>query len=169
MLLLIEDFLRSFAATEWFKAFNFFMHDTYFAPLLVVLTLAVLLLIPKKATRVSLLVSLVVAAVLVYLLKLFYADPRPCAGLTDCEGGFGFPSGHSTFAFTIATHTFGTKYFYVFLLVAVIIALSRVVAGAHSFLQIVGGAVLGFVVSTSVNIITARFFDKKDKKENGLV
>ncbi|MDP3741866.1 MAG: phosphatase PAP2 family protein [Candidatus Micrarchaeota archaeon] len=164
MLLLIEDFLRSFAGSEWFNAFNFFMHDAYFAPLVVLLTLTVLFLIPKKPTRVSLLVSLLLAAVLVYLLKLFYADPRPCAGLVDCESGFGFPSGHSTFAFTIATHTFGTKYFYAFLLLAVLIALSRVVAGVHSFLQIVGGAMLGFVVSTSVNIITAKFFDKKDKK-----
>ena len=161
MLLSIEVFLRSFAATGWFKAFNFFMHDAYFAPLLVVLTLAVLFLIPKKATRVSLLISLLLAAVLVYLLKLFYADPRPCAGLLDCEGGFGFPSGHAAFSFTIATHTFGTKYFYAFLVLAVLIALSRVAAGAHSFLQIVGGAVLGFVVSTSVNVVVAKVFDKK--------
>ncbi len=153
MFLLIEDFLRSFAGASWFKAFNFFMQDAYFLPLVAVLAVAVLVLIPRKATRVSLLVSLFVAAVLVYFLKVFYADPRPCAGLDWCESGYGFPSGHATLAFTLATHTFGTKYFYAFLLLATLVALSRVAAGVHSFEQVVAGAILGFVVSTSVNIL----------------
>ena len=151
MLLLIEDFLHSLASTSWFQFFNYFMQDALFIPLVAVLALLAILLLKGKSSKAIVVLSLVVVSVLVTVLKQIYSDPRPCDGLLGCEGGFGFPSGHSSLAFTLAFTTFGTRYFYAFTLFAVAVALSRVASGVHSFPQVAAGMVLGFLVSTSVN------------------
>ena len=151
MLLLIEDFLHSLASTGWFQFFNYFMQDALFIPLVAVLALLAIVLLKDKGAKATVVVSLILVSILVTILKQIYADPRPCDGLLDCEAGYGFPSGHSSLAFTLAFATFGTKYFYAFTAFAVLVALSRVASGVHSFPQVVAGMVLGFLVSTSVS------------------
>ncbi len=148
----IEDFLHSFSSNDAFKLFNAFMQEPIFIAVAILLTLATFFSLKKSEQRKAVLLSLLLAGVLVSILKQLYADPRPCAGLPGCEDGYGFPSAHSTIAFAIASHTFGMREFYFFLVLAVLIALSRVVAGVHSFPQVVAGAVLGFAISTSVAI-----------------
>lgn len=151
MLLLIEDFLHSLASTSWFQAFNYLMQDAVFIPLVAVLALLAIVLLQGKSSKATVVLSLFVVSILVTALKYIYADPRPCDGLPGCEAGYGFPSGHSSLAFTLAFTTFGTKYFYAFTAFAVLVALSRVASGVHSFPQVAAGMVLGFLVATTVN------------------
>lgn len=151
MLLLIEDFLHSLASTSAFQAFNYLMQDAAYIPLVAVLSLIAIVLLQTKSSKATVVVSLFVVSILVAVLKQIYADPRPCDGLLACEPGYGFPSGHSSLAFTLAFTTFGTKYFYAFIAFAVLVALSRVASAVHSFPQVVAGMVLGFLVSTTVN------------------
>ncbi len=147
----IEVFLQSLAGAEWFKVFNYFMQDPVFIVVIAVLALLAIVLVPRKSSKASVLLSLVLTSILVTVLKQLYADLRPCTGLENCDVDFGFPSGHASLAFALAFTTFGTKYFYVFIAVAVLVALSRVASGVHSFPQVVAGMVLGFFVSTIVN------------------
>ncbi|MBI4406754.1 phosphatase PAP2 family protein [Candidatus Micrarchaeota archaeon] len=153
---LMREFLRSFAENDAFLAFNALMNEPFFLPFMILLAFAAFLSAKNNSSRVTLLLSLLVTTVLATFLKSLYADPRPCAGLPGCEDGFGFPSGHSALAFAIATPTFGTRFFYFFVVLATVIALSRVVAGVHFIPQIVGGAVLGFIVSATVKILVEK-------------
>lgn len=163
MLLLIEDFLHSLASASWFSAFNYFMQDSVFVVVVAVLALLAIVLLPRKSSKATVVVSLVVVSILVTIIKQIYADPRPCDGLLGCEPGYGFPSGHSSLAFTLAFTTFGTKYFYAFVVIAVLVALSRVASGVHSFPQVAAGMVLGFLVSTSVNYVLLTGFELVNK------
>src|SRR3989344_2774885 len=69
-----------------------------------------------------------------------------------------FPSGHSTFTFALATGLFfynkwlGALFFFG----ALLVGLSRVVAGVHWPLDILGGALVGVLV-----VMAAHFFFKK--------
>ncbi len=159
----MEEFLKSFSQNALFTTFNALMQEPFFIIFMVLMAFIAILLVKKSVSRVSLLISLAVVAILVNSLKFFYGDPRPCDGLVSCEEGFGFPSGHAALAFAIATPTFGTKYFYFFIALAALIALSRVVAGVHSIPQIVGGAVLGFLISIILNILISGAFEKVGK------
>ena len=141
-----ESFLHSFATSDVFKAFNLAMQEPAF--LLVVLLFAgAAFFIVEKKRRPNVVVSLILTAIIVTVLKYLFAEARPCVGLSGCEADFGFPSGHAALAFSIAAHSFGTKYFYGFLLVALAITLSRVIANVHSFPQVLAGAAIGFAIS----------------------
>ncbi len=153
---LMREFLRSFAENDAFLAFNALMTEPFFMPFMALFTFVAFLAVRNNLSRAALLLSLLVTTVLVAFLKSLYGEQRPCTGLPGCEDGFGFPSGHAALAFSIATPTFGTKFFYFFIILAAIIALSRVVAGVHFIPQVVSGAVLGFLVSTSVKVLVEK-------------
>jgi undecaprenyl-diphosphatase len=59
-----------------------------------------------------------------------------------------FPSGHSTFAFALAFSIFwyDKKSGIIFIILAILVALGRVLVGVHYPLDILFGALLGFLV-----------------------
>ncbi|MFH1246833.1 MAG: phosphatase PAP2 family protein [Candidatus Micrarchaeota archaeon] len=132
------------------------MQDSVFAFVVVLLALLAVVLVKGKTSKASVVLSLAITALLVLLLKLLYAEPRPCAGLPWCDSDFGFPSMHSALSFSVAFSTFGTVYFYGFLLLAVLVALSRVASGLHSFPQVVAGMVLGVLVPMVVSLVLSK-------------
>ena len=69
------------------------------------------------------------------------------------ETGYAFPSGHTMVASAIAFALFFThkKIGYLFMSFAFIVGLSRIIAGVHFPVDILGGFVLGFLVAFSVN------------------
>ncbi len=156
----IEDFLHSIAYRNLFSYFNHFMAEPLFYVVVVVFALLAVLVVKKKGTKAAVIASLLLTGVLVLLLKSLYAEPRPCVGLSYCEPDFGFPSGHAALSFAVAFNTFGTNYFYYFIAFAVLVALSRVISGLHTFPQIVAGMILGFIVSTTVNLVVQKIVSK---------
>lgn len=99
----------------------------------------------------------VVTEVLKYL---FHAD-RPFIKLQNVfslfpESGFSFPSGHATFfmALAFAIYFSHKKAGYVFMFLALLIGLMRIVGGVHFPIDILGGFVVGFLTS----YIIYRFF-----------
>lgn len=89
----------------------------------------------------------------VELIRLFYHRPRPFVAYDIqplfAEHSWSFPSGHAAFFFALAT----TLYFYNkkwgvwFFVAALVISLSRIIAGVHYPSDIVGGALVGIAVA----------------------
>lgn len=84
------------------------------------------------------------------LLKLIIATERPEFALPNIfplfdKGGFAFPSGHATFFFALATSIYikHKKIGIAFFVAAVVISISRVVAGVHFPIDILGGMLIG--------------------------
>ncbi len=146
------DFITSFIAAQSdpaATAISVFLHyDTYY--LLGALYLGVLLLRPKRRTRLaSLLVGLVILLAAVAVLKDAYSVARPClnakvpCGPSDPEFLQSFPSGHTSVAFFFAAAAVGAPEFALFYPLAIVIALSRIYLGVHSFNDVAGGVVVG--------------------------
>ncbi len=91
--------------------------------------------------------------VLVSLIRYAYHRPRPFIEYNFIpliqESSYSFPSGHATFFFALSTamYIYNRKWGVVFLLVSALIAGARVIAGVHYPLDVVAGALLGFLVA----------------------
>lgn len=92
------------------------------------------------------------------LIKDIVGRLRPCKELENinllinCGSGKSFPSAHATnnFAAAVTLIYFFKKYKYIFLTIAVLVALSRVFVGVHYPLDITAGAILGTSISLSL-------------------
>ncbi|OGI68731.1 hypothetical protein A2738_00275 [Candidatus Nomurabacteria bacterium RIFCSPHIGHO2_01_FULL_42_15] len=92
------------------------------------------------------------------ILKILIHTPRPFDAFTEmqslfAETGYAFPSGHTMVASAIAFAIFFTnkKAGYVFMFFALIIGLSRIIAGVHFPIDILGGFVLGAFIAVLLN------------------
>ena len=97
------------------------------------------------------------ALVLAKILKTLIHTPRPFDVFSQVhplfvETGYAFPSGHTIAASAIAFALFFTnkKAGYVFMFFALIIGLARITAGVHFPIDILGGFVIGALVSSLV-------------------
>lgn len=98
-----------------------------------------------------------------FIAKIFFHTPRPFNIFPQvqslfAESGYAFPSGHTAVASAIAFALFFTnkKVGYVFMFFALIVGLSRIIAGVHFPIDILGGFILGALVACLV-----AFFVKK--------
>ncbi len=115
----------------------------------------------KKFIAVFLISFLTTALLTTFVLKGVFRRPRPFYRtdysqfklkpvLTSaCPIDFSFPSGHAATAFAAATVLtfFNKKRRWFYYLVAVLISYSRIYLGCHYFLDIVGGAIIGYFIS----------------------
>jgi membrane-associated phospholipid phosphatase len=83
-------------------------------------------------------------------LKLLFKIPRPCAGLSFCEMGYSFPSGHAAVIFAAMTvaivYSKSRKMDFSFLALALLVSLSRVFLGLHRIQDIAVGGLIGLGV-----------------------
>ena len=98
-----------------------------------------------------------------YVLKLLFHTSRPFLVLPDVvplwiESGYAFPSGHATFfmALAFAIYLLHKKVGYIFICLALFIGFARIVAGVHFPIDILGGFILGIIVSLLI-----KFFKSK--------
>ena len=91
------------------------------------------------------------------ILKFLIHTPRPFDAFPQViplfsESGFAFPSGHATFFMGLAVALFfiNKKISYLFMFFALIIGLARIIAGVHFPVDILGGFILGSLVSALV-------------------
>jgi len=110
------------------------------------------------------LTSFALAGLVVHIIKRLLGRVRPKHLLSDNEYGLtflnsewtynSFPSGHSQTIFVLATILtfFAPRYWWAFMSVAVVIALSRVIINAHFLSDIIFGSFIGLVVALFVKL-----------------
>ena len=101
------------------------------------------------------------------LIRFFYHRPRPFLVYNDIlplisKNEYSFPSGHAAFFFAFATaiYFFNKRWGAWFFIAAILISISRVVAGIHYPSDIVAGAIVGVVVG----YVVCHFSDILTKK-----
>lgn len=102
-----------------------------------------------------------------YILKFLFHTVRPFDLFQNVislfpESGYAFPSAHATFFMALAVSVFfyNKRVGYIFTIFAVLIGLARITAGVHFPVDILGGFVLGFLVSIVVRHLY-NYFNRK--------
>lgn len=142
-----------------------------YLPYILVLAVALLLIFSKK-DKILKLRFLIFSAISVFtariviteIIRYFYFHPRPFVVLNDInqlishDPTGSFPSGHAVFFFALATAVYflNKKASIIFFIGAILISISRVIAGIHWPLDILSGAAIGIIFS----VFVAKFFKK---------
>lgn len=123
--------------------------------------------------------TLFITLIAVQGLKVGLAVPRPCvpcdmesSALCNpyCPGDYSFPSGHAAIMFSVFTAAFLTankKYKVQIVLgyiIALVVTLSRIMLGVHTFIDIVGGAALGIAIAVFVMFFAKKYGLIKSRK-----
>ena len=133
-------------------------------PYIVILLAGIFLIFYRKSWKefFVVFVSSGLALLIATILKNLIHTERPFIALQNVqslftENNFAFPSGHTTFFFALAFSLFfrSKKAGYWFMLFALLIGLTRIVAGVHFPIDILGGFVLG-----AATPFFLRFFEK---------
>ena len=99
---------------------------------------------------------LLTALIVTFPLKNLFQRPRPIPdtkylilNTNSCPKDYSFPSGHAATAFAAATILvyFDKKRRWFYYIVAMLISFSRIYLGCHYFLDVLTGAVIGFIIS----------------------
>jgi undecaprenyl-diphosphatase len=104
--------------------------------------------------------------ILAELIYFFYPTQRPFNVLNIevfiNESGSGFPSGHATFLFALATIIFiwNKKYGLVYFILGFINGIARIAVGVHWPLDILGGIVIGILSGILIHLILIKEFKK---------
>ena len=112
------------------------------------------IIIPKKVKGYlgwfifGILPAVVISRGIVEVIKIVAQIPRPCLGL-ECPDGYSFPSGHAAVIFSAMTiailYSKRKKLKVGFSILAVLVAISRVVLGTHRIEDILVGSVIGII------------------------
>lgn len=104
----------------------------------------------KSKLLISLITSLIITSILVnFVLKPIFRQSRPNLTSFNCPTDYSFPSSHTAIAFAAATVLvfFDKKRRWLYWIVAILISLSRIYLGCHYFVDVVAGAIIGYLIS----------------------
>jgi len=134
--------------------------------LLGLMAFTILFLIFKKfGARFTLLSGILIGAILLatQVIKLLTERLRPSEYTFD----FSFPSGHSSFTFALVplAFTHSKRAGYIMLIIASIIALSRILLKEHYLSDVIAGSILGYTLSwVYINMIGRDDNNEHEKK-----
>ena len=148
------------------------------------IALALILLIPKKTRRTGAAMGVAMVLGLIIgngIIKNVVARPRPFdisntvlprkSLLISPPTDYSFPSGHTLASFEAATALYKdhTLYGFAAFVLAILIAFSRIYLQVHYPSDVIGGAILGFLLgllgSTIVRAVCDKWAEHKAKKE----
>lgn len=163
----------------WFTAVSAFLDSYTYAVFLAIAAVLYLAYPRVRANRLKLVafvLSVALAVVLAFAVKEIYAQPRPCAELLEnlklplCPADYSFPSAHTTFVFVFAGASLGTSFFPLFILLSILVAMSRIYLGVHTLNDVAGGIVIALAVYFAVETYLRNLFPQLiPKKERDLL
>ncbi|MDP2874429.1 MAG: phosphatase PAP2 family protein [bacterium] len=133
-----------------------------------ILALGLIIVYYWRRKEESLVLKLILACALAVsfseVIKILVPEARPPTSLIGSIADSSFPSSHTAAAVALATTLWFQKRNsrLVVLLVALGVAVGRVLVGAHYPFDVLGGAVVGFV--TARLVVPVEIYLKKDKK-----
>lgn len=125
----------------------------------------------KYRHMVQFVLTLALGGLIIWLVKIYFHLPRPAGGLVPAEG-YGFTSGHaanaviffSLLVYSYKLHIQSRSQRALFVaasaLLALFIGLSRVYLGVHYFTDVLGGFLLGAVISAA-SVLIFRAYGKE--------
>lgn len=146
-----------------------------------IVLVGLLLLKSNRNLRYFLMASIIgiILPLLAFLLKSYYNCPRPAfvlgpehihtPDLVPILYNHSFPSGHTTGAFALSTflalilHSQYKKTAWLFIIPAILTAISRIYLGAHFFKDVYLGSILGFAISFIIFVVINRFIPANEK------
>lgn len=157
--------------------FSFFSLKGSFIFIWLVVILIILVLEERKSPGISkrdrkFIILFSISFLLTFLLtdvilKNIFFRPRPFPLLPTpynlqpfvCPTDFSFPSAHASTAFAAATIMafFDKKRRWFYFLIAILISYSRIYLGCHYFLDVIFGALLGYLISKLILHLTPNF------------
>ena len=164
VLIWIQQNLRGSMATDFWESMTDMGNAGIFW-----LAVIVILLVRKKtrfAGAASFLALCLDVIITNGILKLLIARPRPFLTNTDITplipppAGFSFPSGHSVSSFAVAFVLYQLlpkRYGVPAVIIAVLIALSRLYLGVHYPSDVLAGMIIGLVISKTAIWLTKKF------------
>jgi len=107
-----------------------------------------------------------VAWVINHFLKNIVAHPRPDLALALLlpNDPYSFPSGHASFMFALGflMSYFNKRAGVIILILALVTGIARVLSGVHYWYDILGGAILGYIVSYIIFFFYKKYFLKNN-------
>ena len=112
--------------------------------------IGLIILIYNRKLILRFLLGFGVTALITYIIKIAIRRPRPFStldiiSLIPSETGFSFPSGHAVFAFFSLAFIWNKfpKFRWIWLILSILIALSRIYTGVHYLSDIIAAIIIG--------------------------
>ncbi|RLF14930.1 MAG: hypothetical protein DRJ66_05170 [Thermoprotei archaeon] len=102
-----------------------------------------------KITLIELTITLSIAMIIALILKTSLKAPRPVSSYHSGISTYGFPSGHVARCSSIYSSYRKNK---VLLFWTILVALSRIMLGAHYIIDVVGGYIVGYLAHCLVRV-----------------
>lgn len=125
----------------------------YLLPLLLIISIYLFFIKKDKNNAIILASSTILTGILIKVLKLLIAKPRPLNPLVDATS-YSFPSGHATtiiFFLGILIYLFSKEssrktYILVSIPIIILVAISRIYLNVHFISDVLGGLILGCLI-----------------------
>lgn len=132
--------------------------------LFTVLIIAIVLVAERRnPKRVKIFSALIIAFIFSLVLKSIFEIERPCVSLEldYCPEDYSFPSLHATLAFTLMLAFLNKKSYWIFVIFALFVSFSRLVIGAHTFVDIVAALPVAIISYYIIDVLWRRYFNEK--------
>ncbi len=138
--------------------------DNHIVFVLVIMAL-VLIKESRNAKRLKIFAALLLAFFFATCIKILTGVERPCASLDipNCPSSSSFPSLHATLAFVVMISFLNKRSYWMFVLFALFVSLTRLVLAMHSFRDIAAALPIALITYNIVDVLWRSFTWKRLK------